>query len=379
MNSPIRNLLLVAVVALSGCQVIERLQTIEDLSNGETTPEDVLKAEVADALGVGVAGLSPSPGYSQNGQVDLSLISRGSDLNPEQMRVEVKNRDGSYSECEYTDGVEVGASPVNALSLLIDGSGSMERTYYEGECDTCPHDPGRERVGAAARFVETLFDVAPDSRLAIAEFGPEPSAGMSATYLHTDFDTNPRRLESALDYIGGDQPLGTPLYDSLYEMIDATADEAEFLSFEYREGIQRHVVVLSDGIDTASDWYDLDDVIDLALQENVVVYVVGLGPASASDTRFDDADLAVRDLQTLASATGGFYAGVDDPSRLHQLFDNVAYALAGGYERQTYHCIPRDNASSVIMTPPTSGTRVEGRVLETTQGGEWSNWAFIAP
>jgi hypothetical protein len=174
MNSPIRNLLLVAVVALSGCQVIERLQTIEDLSNGETTPEDVLKAEVADALGVGVAGLSPSPGYSQNGQVDLSLISRGSDLNPEQMRVEVKNRDGSYSECEYTDGVEVGASPVNALSLLIDGSGSMERTYYEGECDTCPHDPGRERVGAAARFVETLFDVAPDSRLAIAEFGPEP-------------------------------------------------------------------------------------------------------------------------------------------------------------------------------------------------------------
>jgi len=138
-------------------------------------------------------------------------------------------------------------------------------------------------------------------------------------------------------------------------------------------------VVLSDGLDNDSDWYDLDDVIDLALQENVVVYVVGLGPASASDTRFDDADLAVRDLQTLASATGGFYAGVDDPSRLHQLFDNVAYALAGGYERQTYHCIPRDNANSTVRNPPMSGTRVEGRVLETTQGNEWSDWAFIAP
>ncbi len=379
MTSRIQSLLIVAAISLSGCQVIERLQTIDDLANGDQTAADVLNAELADALGIGIAGLSPSPAYTQNGQVDLSVISRGANVNTEALRVEVKNRDGSYSECEYADGVVVGAAPMNALSLLIDGSGSMERRYYEGECDTCPHDPGRERVGAAFRFVETLFDVAPDSRLAIAEFGPEPSAGMSATYLHTDFDNNPRRLETALEYIGGDQPLGTPLYDSLYEMINATSDEADVLSFEYREGIQRHVVILSDGLDTASVWYDLDDVVEAALQENVVLYVVGLGPASASDTRFDDADLAVRDLQILAEETGGFYAGVDDPSRLHQLFDNVAYALAGGYERQTYHCIPRDNAQSVIMTPPMSGTRVEGRVLEDVAANKWSNWAFIAP
>ncbi len=367
-------------IALTGCQALDRIQTINDLANGDADPEEVLVDEFADALEVDVAGLSPSPSYGADGAVDLSLVSRSSgDLSPGEIDVQVKNYDGSYSSCDHGEGVVVGAAPMNVLTLLIDGSGSMERTYTDGECDTCPHDPNRERVGAAHRFIDTLYETGPDSQLSIAEFGPEPTFGMAATALHADFNDDRRQLWTALDSIGGHEPFGTPLYDSLYEMIEATADEADMLGYDVGEGIQRHVIILSDGQDNLSERHDVNDAIVAALDHGIAVYVVGLGPASASDTRFNDANNAIRDLQTLAQATGGFYAGVDDPIALHSLFDTVAYALAGGYERHTFNCVPADDAYATNRTPPSRGTRVEGRVLKVSTGDVQSNWAFIAP
>ncbi|MEZ4462662.1 MAG: VWA domain-containing protein [bacterium] len=349
--------LIVASLALSGCQALYDLRTLQEAHPGDI--QDVLADDLAQALQIGVAGLSPSPNYRSNGAVDLSLISRGSKVSAKDVLVQVKNHDGSYSDCDHGEGVVYGAAPLNVMTLLIDGSGSMERSYNDGTCDTCPHDPGRERVGAAHRFIDTLYDIDPTNRLAVAEFGPDPTYGFGATALHADFSDDRRMLWTALDSIGGDQPLGTPLYDSVVEMIEATASEADYVSHEHREAAQRHVIILSDGLDNDSDYYDLQDAIGAAIDHDVRVYVVGLGPASAADTRFDDADNAIRSLQILAEETGGFYAGVDDPSRLHQMFDNVAYALAGGYERHTYACVP----ANVRTTQP--GKRHHpGRVLK---------------
>lgn len=362
-------------LALTGCQGLD-LETLDRLSKGDRDVSDILGDELAQALNIGVAGLSPSPQYASNGAIDFSLVSRGSSGSSADVSVQVKNRDGSFSDCEDGGGVVVGASPMNVLSLLIDGSGSMEVTYTDGTCDTCPHDPGRERVGAAHRFIDTMYDLGPQHYLAIGEFGPTPSYGFDATALHADFNDDRRQLWTALDSIGGHEPIGTPLYDSVFEMIEATSAQADVLSYE---GVQRHVVVLSDGQDNASVHHQLDDAIAAALAHDVRVYVVGLGPASAADTRFADANYAIRDLQTLAEATGGFYAGVDDPSGLHEMFDNVAYALAGGYERNTYRCVPRDHADAPASNPPSRGTRVEGRLVEISTGLVSSEWAFIAP
>lgn len=366
------------LTALTGCQALDRLQTLEDLAQGEGDLGQVIADRVADGITIGMAGLSPSPGYASNGQVDLSLVARDASVDPARLVVQVQNRDGSYSECRHGDGVVVDASPMNAMALLIDGSGSMEVSYYDGTCDTCPHDPNRERVGAAHRFIDTLYDVGPQNRLAVAEFGPEASGGFVATALHADFNDNRRYLWTALDSIGGDLPIGTPLWDSVFEMIEATDAESEVLSREIRADVQRHLIVLSDGQDNASQYHDLQDAVAAAVEHGVRVYVVGLGPASAADTRFDDVNRGIRELQTLAEATGGFYAGVDDPVRLHNLFDTVAYALAGGYERHTYVCVPGDHADDPHPSVA-SGARVQGRVLDAASREVTSEWAFIAP
>jgi hypothetical protein len=369
--------LILLVSAATGCQALEHIHTIQDVANGEDLAEAFLD-ELEEQIRIDFAGLSPSPDYRANGAVDLNMVARGAQVSLSEVDVQVKNRDSSYSSCDHADGEVVGAAPLNALTLLIDGSGSMEVTYPDGECDTCPHDPGRERVGAAHRFIDTLYDVNPESLLAVAEFGPDPTLGMRKTAVHSDFDDDRRRLWTALDSIGGDQPIGTPLYDSLYEMIEATEAEADHAG-RYGERVQKHVVVLSDGQDNSSDYHDLDGAIAAAVAHDVVIYIVGLGPASAADMRFDDSNMAIRDLQTLAHATGGFYAGVDDPVGLHELFDSVAYALAGGYERHTYNCLPGDTADSTYRVAPPTGTRVEGRLVVVKSEEIRSEWAFIAP
>lgn len=373
MKLPITLGILTAALVASGCQGLD-LETLDRLAKGDA--RDVLGDELAQALNIGVAGLAPSPDYARNGAIDFSLVSRGVTGSSADVAVQVKNHDGSFSDCERGEGVVVDAAPMNALSLLIDGSGSMEVTYTDGTCDTCPHDPGRERVGAAHRFIDTLYDLGPDHLLAIGEFGPQPSYGFVATALHADFNDDRRQLWTALDSIGGHEPIGTPLYDSVVEMVEATSAQADLLS---HPGVQRHVVVLSDGQDNASLYHDLNDAIAAAVAHDVRVYVVGLGPASAADTRFPEANEAIWNLQTLAESTGGFYAGVDDPRGLHEMFDNVAYALAGGYERNTYRCVPRDRADSPAANPPSRGTRVEGRLVEVSTGLVSSDWAFIAP
>lgn len=382
MHTRLTLLVVAAPLLLAGCSFLEGL----DLSELETTVDEAQEIEstVRDGVSdvqIGVAGLSPSNEYSQTGELDLGLVSQTSGTtvaNAENVVVEVRNHDGSYSACEESGGEVHGAAATNVLTMMIDGSGSMERTYDPADCATCPHDPGRERVGAAHRFIDTLFDASRDSRLAIAEFGPEPNYTFLATRLHSDFNDDRRQLWTALDSIGGHEPLGTPLWDSVTEMLDDTAFEADETDRAIGSASGRYMVVLSDGRDNDSHNYGLWDAIAAANDAGIVIYAVGLGPASASPGYGDDQTNTVLDLQTLASETGGFYASVEDPERLHQLFDNIAYAMSGGYERRTYRCMPRATAETpdAEVQPPSSGTRVEGRM---TQDGRVDEWAFIAP
>jgi hypothetical protein len=380
--------LLAPLVLATSCaefDELEVLRTVVEHSDdiGELGDVDPSTAGASFA-GLALAGVVPAADYAQTGNVELSVVGQSlGALGTDALEVEVANGDGSYTACEPGGGDVRPAAPNNVISLMLDGSGSMEFTYpveeYGPVCTTCPHDPGRERVGAAHRFVDQIFATSPDARVAVGEFGPTPSAGMRATVLHHDFSNEGFSILGTLEDIKGYEPLGTPLWDSLEEMVARTDDEARLVASERPGEVARHMLVLSDGRDSTSEWASLDSVIRQANAANITVYAVGLGPASASDVdpQYDDQTNTVRDLQTLTRETGGFYSSVDDPARLHELFDTVAAAVTDGWETRRVRCVPRPSGGTYDnVRPPASGTPVNGRV---GVAGASLPFSFIAP
>ena len=225
----------------------------------------------------------------------------------------------------------------------------------------------------------------------------------------SDFTVDPSALAAGLESVGGDERDGTPLYDSIAEMLGETReaakamettlrtergedvsweasepgtdpDEASDVPIEERE-VARYIVVLSDGIDTESTRHDLASVTDLAQRSGVAVYAVGLGPASASSADPDQFEpgqtQAVRDLQKLARDTGGFYAAAKNPAQLRDLYDALGRALTEGYTVETYSCIPKPTADTPKedCDVPAVGSRVDGRV---SMGDLTIPWVTIA-
>jgi hypothetical protein len=299
------------------------------------------------------------------------------------MRVQVKDEDGSYRDCEYDGGEPVEPLALHTLSLLIDGSGSMELSYppseYGDVCVTCPHDVNRDRVGASAALVRAIHTDSPESIIAIAEFGPDapidPDYDFRATTLHHDFATDTESVVSALDRVRGYEEHGTPLYDSVGEMISAT-----MLTADTAGETQRSIILLSDGLDNESEQFELHDVIAFARQANVAIYTVGLGPASVrgieSDTELKNID-AILALQELARETGGFYASADDPESLQALYDTIAVTFTDGYRRESYDCRPDPEPEPHDPCGcPSSGDPIHGRLLI---GNQTLPWSSIAP
>lgn len=374
-----------------GCSELDRLRdTVNDV-----------RGQVSNLQ---LAGVTPAADFRETGNIDFSVLPEDSDsglvrfanLQQSGMKVEVKNDDGTYSECEHTGGEEVDAMEHSTITLLLDGSGSMELAYppsdYGDVCVTCPHDPNRERILAARALVERVHDVSPTSEMSVAEFGPDPTPGYNVTRLHSDFVVDPLQISEALDAVGGNERVGTPLYDSLAEMIAETRDAAKTMEETIRtergedvpweeidpnggtdvpeedREVARYIVVLSDGEDNESVLHDVSSIIELANAAGVKVYAVGLGPASASSA---DPDLfepgqtqAVRDLQKLARDTGGFYAAAKNPAQLRELYDGLGKALTEGYQVETYSCVPKptqDTPKEDCEVPPV-GSRIDGRV-----------------
>lgn len=373
------------------------------LSLGVMAPGCALLEGALALLGIDLLGVLPANNFGQTGNLEFSLLGRGDDgssslqsLQEMGLGVQVENDDGTMSDCEFVDESPVRASRYNSLAVVIDDSGSMERTYPEEEygdlCLTCPHDPQRVRAEAAAELIDVLTMDAPDTRIGIMDFGPDADLGWDASRILADFQTG-GNFTTALNQLDGTAMAGTPMWDSLAEIVlalDEDADEYEaalltagvlqdgnptpaggnmpgndpdtadgpttdgtdigdadspsVINSPTEDSVLRYIVVLSDGDDRDSDTYTLDTLINLAVEHDVVIHAIGLGAASAvvDDPRLlsQGQNDAVRNLQRLAEATGGYYTGADDPNALVAMYHNIANSLADGYQRETYSCAP---------------------------------------
>ncbi len=213
-----------------------------------------------------------------------------------------------------TDGDPIGVSlgrdvaPVGtvsdkpfAIGILLDSSGSMSS-----------NDPGRLRVEGARGYVELLSGLQPGSRFAVGDFGAGADNGFSVTRLLADFTTDRDVLDAAISRTTASG--GTPLFDSLYEMIQFVDDEVSDDDYE------RAMLLLSDG--KPNDTNLRQDCIDYANDNHIPVNTVALvsGDLSLAET-----------MRDLARETGGIASVASSATSLSDAFEGIAASSRYGY------------------------------------------------
>ncbi|MBN1945704.1 MAG: VWA domain-containing protein [Bradymonadales bacterium] len=384
------------------------------LSAGVLTTSCALLTEVLGSLALSLLGVTPASNFGQTGNIQFSLLGQSADStksiignhSPRGFNIQVENEDGSLSDCDYVEETDRVGSEYNAIVVLIDDSGSMENSYPEADfgdmCLTCPHDPEQIRYDAAGKLIERVLQEAPTSRIALMDFGPTADSGFDATRVLADFGSGMDEFLQAIGSVDASARVGTPMWDSLAEVVSMLNEEAEDYEGtlmrrapidpqEEEEAeetgsvsVPRYIVILGDGDDAAefggSDDFTLNEVINLATSRDVVIHAIGLGPASATNdnpmVKSDEQLAAVSNLQRLAEATGGYYASANDPDELVTLYELIATSMTQGYTVNTVSCVPGETADDVEGDIPESGEPVEGVV---DLGGLRLPWRIYAP
>lgn len=332
--------------------------------------DSILEGILGALVDLSVLGIMPAEGFSDessadHGKVKLALGAEddgGSPVAPAGDLLEIEPDDGS--DVEEGDWEEVPGHDAGSFVLLVDGSGSVESS---DQCDGCPTDPTRLRVEAAKALALELGACSGDWRMSLMEFGADtPSTGYTATNVISEWTEDTDTVVSAADQLGS--YLGTPLWDSTFEVLDALSDDAvdafaatdpgttdSGIDAPTIDEVGIGIVVLSDGTDTESST-SLDELIAHATSLDIAVHTVGFGPASdtfeATDTE------AVEGLRRLASETGGYYGFVETVDDLPALTESIAGALCGGHTEMT----------ATFAAPAPSGDLVTGRIrVKNTQ------------
>ncbi|MBU0553247.1 VWA domain-containing protein [Myxococcota bacterium] len=333
-------LLLSLTLPLSGCQVLSGL--------------------LGD-LGLELLGVTPSEDYRDTGKITFNLLPIDDEEDPftagvlrqglasAGLGVQLKNEDGSTTDCTFIDERELEGSPYNAVMLLIDDSGSMEDS-----------DPTTQRAEAASRLASIILEQAPDSVLSLSDFGVGTSGDYQTIRQISDFSGDPDLIKDNVNQIMAVG--GTPLWDALAESIQATSDEAKArqdASNKISE-MKRYVIVLSDGEDTESWTHSPESVIRLAKERDTIIHAVGLASASASCPYAEPSTETIKLLQRVAQESGGYYASAAEPAELEALYQHIALSMTGGYNASDFDCIPDEDTQDRTFI---SGQPLEGSVI----------------
>ena len=176
--------------------------------------------------------------------------------------------------------------PISAV-IAIDISGSMK-----GE----PLEKARQ---AAIQYVQRSH---PEDRLALLQFDDR------ITWL-SDFTTD---HQSLIQLIGKMRSRGdTALNDTVYEAANKLRTQVG----------RRALLILTDGMDTASRHHTLDEAIALLQTQGIPVFAIGLNSAQFTD----------KPLRRLAEATNGRYLYAPTPDELLSVYQQIGEQLENQY------------------------------------------------
>lgn len=227
------------------------------------TPEQLL--QLATGAGLQLLGVSPTADFNRTGNIRLQTTAQPGTRQksiglPSFLTVKVANQDGTYTDCVPQDQVTEQPSRFNSVAVLLDDSGSMERSYpasqYGDLCTTCPHDPDRARVTATRTLLERIEARVPSSRIGLFDFGTDRRNEVIDAHALMDFSPDDAALESGLNRVDGSREYGTPLWDALAETITRTAGDAA----GYQNAMAAHFGLCEH--DDETDGFDLGDDFD---------------------------------------------------------------------------------------------------------------------
>ncbi len=208
-----------------------------------------------------------------------------------------------------------------SLAILIDTSASQERTLPDEKA-------------AARAFVDAVVREAKDE-VAVLSFTGE-------TTLEQGLTGNASRARRAIDrvefvapsgYVGGGVAVpGTPpisgtnqtlagstaIWDAIWvtsrEVLSGTSDKT-----------RRAIILLTDGVDTSSQFMKRNDAVDAAVKDDVVIYTIGIG----DNYGYDGVEEST--LRKLSERTGGRAYFPKDETDLRTAFAQIQQELRSQY------------------------------------------------
>jgi len=200
----------------------------------------------------------------------------------------------SFTQTAFTPRAGTSNGPFSA-ALLLDQSGSISST-----------DPNHSRLQAAKIFLNAL---GPGETAALSAFASGGAIPFELTlYNSGNFSSTGSMFFSALDALASQVSGGTPLYRSIYNMIDHTATRAPTQN--------KAVIVFTDGDDTGGG-VTINQIAARATQTGVKVYTVALGQVNAGVL----SDIAIR--------SGGSFMWAGDARQLVSVYGTLGNILRG--------------------------------------------------
>jgi len=247
---------------------------------------------------------SPGTAYGQESQE--IFITKADFSNYPKVEVHINFKEGSELEAlnltqeDFTvleNGEEVRDFSIKGLSeiidpigvvLLLDTSGSMEG------------QPIEDAASSALLFMDEMRSI---DEFSVVSFADDVT-------VHSSFTSDRKKLRDSILQI---ETMGdTSLFDGVY----AASDQ-----FKDRDDIKyRYIILLSDGMDTASR-YTLKDAINKALQEEVSIYSIAL---LSSEFNPDN-------IRNISESTGGEMLEAASSSDLKELYKTISKKIINQY------------------------------------------------
>lgn len=228
--------------------------------------------------------------------------------------------DGTSTSINTFERVSSSGGTDISAALVLDRSGSMKGFGS-------PTDEDR-LVDAAKDFVGELRS---GDEAEIINFG-------NLVRVEQRWTSDNAQLENAIEQSVSDDS-STQLYDAIAEGVEDA---------NLRQG-RSAVIAITDGANNAGNIRDHTEVIDIAQQNNVPIYTIGLGVSSTSLNSVNKTELKNRtrtegavvspasrnELTEIATQTGGEYYETPDSSDLSSIYQDISQSISEEY-RMTY-------------------------------------------
>ena len=340
---------LLIVTVLSGCDLFG-----SDDDGPAVNEVIVIGTQVdSDFLNTGQFGLSATPLDAEGSAILNEGIEAEVDLRPDDNNASAQLEQSiNLVASVEVDRVRRPSGNDLAVPVNLDGSGSMSGT-----------DPNRDRVQATEAFFNELESNDVTFESAVFEFpGFSTDPELNFTSLYQDFTSDTDLLRQAADQVSSSG--GTPMWESLEELIEYSEDERP------NDGFEKAIILLGDG-DPNGDLVTRDEVCQAANNANSPIYGVGFGPASdLSDTPNSS---AVENMREISRCTGGSYLPVDPDDVLATFTGAFASFATGASQGSIAFNVQIESGLEQLRNQNVQ--RLEG-TLRITSGGETVEGTF---